>query len=133
MTGHKTEGYGEAVGISFIDDCCKEGNRDLIKSFCLYLGRRYSHHLPGMEGCFLGRRGGGELVLVLLWPLLGGLDPLLGISVYRRGSDGSGRPPGISSTTGGRSAHGMREVAAASGSSALTSSLTSGRAARGGV
>ena len=87
-----------------------------------------------MEGRFLGRRGeGGELVLGLLWPLLGGLDPLLGISVYRRGSDGSGRLLGISSTTGGRSAHGMREVAAASGCLAPTSSLTSGRAASGGV
>ena len=87
-----------------------------------------------MEGRFLGWRGeGGELVLGLLWPLLGGLDPLVGKSVYWRGSDGSGRPPGISSTTGGRSAHGMREFAAAVGGSAPTSNLTSGRGARGGV
>ena len=73
IDGSQTEGYGEAVGISFIDDCCKEGNRDLLKSFCLYLGRRYSHHLPVTEGHFLGRHGeGGELVLGLLWPLFGG-------------------------------------------------------------
>ena len=87
-----------------------------------------------MEGRFLGRRGEeGELVLGLLLPLLGGLGPLLGKSMYWRGSDGSGRPPGISSTTGGNSARGMREVAAASGSSTPTSNLTSGRASRGGV
>ena len=43
------------------------GNRDLVKISCLYQGRRYSHHLPETEGCFLGRCGeGGELVLVLL-------------------------------------------------------------------
>ena len=126
--------FGEAVGVIFIDDCLKEGNRDLVKSFCLYQGRRYSHHLPVTEGHFLGRRGeGGELVLGLLCHLFGGLNHLLGVSGHRRNSEGSGMLPGISSTTGGRSARGMQEVAAASGGSASTSNLTSGRAARGGV
>ena len=41
--------------------------------------------------------------------------------------------PGISSTTGGRSSRGMREVEAASGGSRPTSIETSGNAARGGV
>ena len=40
---------------------------------------------------------------------------------------------GISSITGGRSSRGMREVAAASGGSTLTSIATSGNAARGGI
>ena len=48
-------------------------------------------------------------------------------------ADGSGWLLGISRTTGGRSAHGMREVAAASGGSAPTSNATSGNAAGGGV
>ena len=48
----QTEVYGEAVGITFIDECFKEENRDLVKSFCLYSGRHYSHHLPVTEGCF---------------------------------------------------------------------------------
>ena len=86
------------------------------------------------EGRFLGRRGeGGELVLGLLWPLFGGLNHLPGVSGHRQSSDGSGMLPGISSTTGGHSARGMREVAAASGGSAPTSNLTSGRTAHGGV
>ena len=127
----QTEAFGEAVGITFIVDCLKEGNWDLVKSFCLYQGRRYSPHLPVTEGRFLGRRGeGGELVLGLLWPLFGGLNHLPGVSGHRRSSDGSGMLLGISRTTGGRSAHGMREVAAASGGSAPTSSLTSGKAAQ---
>ena len=83
-----------------------------------------------LPGTAWRRRRAGPQSLVAL---LGGLDPLLGKSVYWRGSDGSGRPPGISSTTGGRSARGMQEVAAASGGSAPTSNLTSGRAAHGGV
>ena len=53
---------------------------------------------------------------------------MLGKSVCRRGSDGSGMLPGISSTTGGHSTRGMQEVVAASGGSAPTSNLTSGRA-----
>ena len=52
---------------------------------------RYSHHLPAGDGRFLGRREeGGELVLGLLWPLVGGLNHLPGVSGHRRGSDGSG-------------------------------------------
>ena len=95
---------------------------------------RYSHHLPTVDGRFLGRRGeGGELVLGLLWPRAGGLNHLPGVSGHRRGSDGSGWLLGISRTTGGRSARGMRAVAAASGVSAPTSNATSGNAARGGV
>ena len=97
------------------------------------LGCRYSHHLPEVDGRFLGRRGGGEMVLVLLWPRAGGLSHLPGVSGHRRGSDSSGLLLGISRTTGGRSARGMREVAAASGGSAPTSNATSGNAARGGV
>ena len=126
----QTEVFGEAVRITFIDDCLKEGNRDLVKGFCLYQGLRYSHHLPVTEGPFLE---GGELVLSLLWPLFGGLNHWLGVAGHRRSSDGSGMLPGISSTNGGRFACGMREVAAASGGSAPTSNLTSVRAARGGV
>ena len=130
----QTEVFGEAVGITFIVDCLKEGNRDLVKSFCLYQGCRYSHHLPVTEGRFLGWRGeGGELVLGLLLLFFGGLNQLPGVSGHRRSSDGSDMLPGISSTTGGRSARRMREVAAASGGSAPTSNLTSGRAARGVV
>ena len=41
--------------------------------------------------------------------------------------------PGISSTTGGRSSRGMREVLVASGGSTPTSIETSGNAAQGGV
>ena len=94
----------------------------------------YSHHLPAEGGRFLGRHGeGGELVLGLLWPLAGGLNHLPGVSGHWRGSDGSGVLQGISSTTGGRSSCGMREVAAASGGSAPTSIATSGNAERGGV
>ena len=130
----QTEVFGEAVGITFIVDCLKEGNRDLVKSVCLYQGHCYSHHLPVTEGRFLGRRGeGGELVLGLLWPLFGGLNHLPGVSGHRQSSDGSGVLLRISRTTGGRSAWGMREVAAASGGSAPMSSLMSGKAARGGV
>ena len=40
---------------------------------------------------------------------------------------------GISSTTGGRSSRGVREVAAVSGGSNPTSIATSGNAAHGGV
>ena len=98
------------------------------------LGCRYSHHLPAVDGRFLGQRGeGGELVLGLLWPRAGGLNHLPGVSGHWRGSDGSGWLLGISRTTGGRSARGMREVAAASGGSAPTSNETSGNAAHGGV
>ena len=83
---------------------------------------RYSHHLPAGDGRFLGRRGeGGELVLGLLWPLDGGLNHLLGVSRHRRGSDCSGGLLGMSTNTGGRSARGMRAVAAASGGSIPTS------------
>ena len=86
------------------------------------------------EGRFLGRHGeGGELVLVLFCPCAGGLNHLPGVSRHRRGSDGSGLLLDISRTTGGRSTRGMREVAAASGGSALTSIVTSGNAAHGGV
>ena len=95
---------------------------------------RYSHHLPAGDGRFLGRRGeGGELVLGLLWPRAGGLNHLPGVSGHWRGSDCSGGLLAISRTTGGRSARGMRAVAAASGGSAPTSIETSGNAARGGV
>ena len=95
---------------------------------------RYSHHLPAGDGRFLGRRGeGGELVLGLLWPRDGGLNHLPGISGHWRGSDCSGLLLVISRTTGGRSAHGMLAVAAASGSSDPTSIETSGNAAHGGV
>ena len=41
--------------------------------------------------------------------------------------------PGMSNTTGGRSARGMRQVVATSGRAALISKWTSGRAARGRV
>ena len=79
---------------------------------------RYSHHLPAGDGRFLGRRGeGGELVLGLLCPLDGGLNHLPGVSGHRRGSDCSGGLLGMSKTTGGRSARGMRAVVAASGGS----------------
>ena len=98
------------------------------------LGCCYSHHLPEVDGRFLGRRGeGGELVLGLLWPRAGGLNHLPGVSGHRRGSDGSGWLLCVSRTTGERSAHGMLEVAAASGGSAPMSNATSGNAARGGV
>ena len=121
-------------GITFITDCYWIGNQDLVKVSCLYWGRRYLHHLPEAEGCFLGRRGEGEeLVLILLWPRAGGLNHLPGVSGHQRGSDGPGLLLGISRTTGGHSARGVREVAAASGGSAPTSSATSGKAARGGV
>ena len=83
---------------------------------------------------FLGRRGeGGELVLGLFEPRTGGWNHLPGMSVHWSGSEGSGVLQGISSITGGRSSRGMREVAAASGSSTPTSIATSGNAARGGV
>ena len=95
---------------------------------------RYSNHLPAGDGRFLGQRGeGGELVLGLFWPLDGGLNHLPGVSGHRRGSDGSGGLLGMSTTTGGRSARGMRAVAAASGSSTPTSKETSGNAAHGGL
>ena len=96
---------------------------------------RYSHHLPAGDGRFLGRRGeGGELVLgLLLCPLDGGLNHLPGVYGHRRGSDCSGGLLGMSRTTGGQSARGMRVVAAASGGSAPMSIETSGNAARGGV
>ena len=111
-----------------------KGNWDLVKISCLYQGCRYSHHLPETEGGFLGQRGeGGELVLILLWPCARGLNHLPGVSGHRRSSDGSGLLLGISKTTGGHSACGMREVAAASGGSAPTSSAMSGKAGRGGV
>ena len=51
------------------------------------------------------------------------------VSGHRRGSDGSRWLLGISRTTGGQPAHGMREVAAASGGSAPTSNAKSGNAA----
>ena len=87
-----------------------------------------------VDGRFLGRRGEErELVLGLLWSRAGALNHLPGVSGHRRGSDSSGWLLGISRTTGGRSARGMREVAAASGVSTPTSKATSGNAARGGV
>ena len=107
-----------------------KSNRDLVKVSCLYQGRRYSHHLPETEGRFLGRRGeGGELVLVLSWPRVGGPNHLPGVSGHWRSSNGSGMLPGISKATGERSARGVREVATASGGSAPTS----GKAVHGGV
>ena len=66
-----------------------------------------------------------------LW--MGGLNHLLGVSGHRQGSDGSGGLLGMSTTTGGRSARGMRAVAAASGGSTPTSKETSGNAAHGGL
>ena len=90
----QTEVFGEAFGITFIEDCFKVGNWDLVKSFCLYQGCRYSHHLSVTEGRFLGRSGeGGKLVLGLLWPLFGGLNHLPGVSGHRRSSDDSGMLP----------------------------------------
>ena len=109
-------------------------DRDSVKFLCLYLVSCYSHHLPAGDGRFLGRRGeGGELVLGLLWPRAGGLNHLPGVCGHWQGSDCSGRPLAISRTTGGRSARGMRAVAAASGGSAPTSIEASGNAASGGV
>ena len=94
----------------------------------------YSRHLPAGDGRFLERRGeGGELVLGLLRSRAGGLNHLPGVSGHRRGSNCSGWLLGISSSTGGRSARGMRAVAAASGVSAPTSKEMSGNAALGGV
>ena len=94
----------------------------------------YSHHLPKEDDCFLGRRGeGGELDLGLLEPCTGGRNHLPGVSGHWRGSEGSGVLLGISSTTGGPSSRGMREVAAASGGSNPTSIATSGNEARRGV
>ena len=102
--------------------------------FLFILDGRYSHHLPAEDGLFLGRRGEeGELVLGLLWSPAGVRNHLPCVSGHRRGSDGSGMLLVISSTSGGRSAHGMREVAAAFGSSTPTSIATSGNAMRGGV
>ena len=95
---------------------------------------RYSHHLPKKDECFLGRHGeGGEVDLGLLEPRTGGRNHLPGVSGHWRGSEGSGVLLGISSTTGGQSSRGMREVTAASGGSSLTSIAMSGNAARGGV
>ena len=94
----------------------------------------HSHHLPAVEGRFLGRRGDGEeQVLGRLLLRLGDLGPLLGESVSQRGSDCSRVLPGMSNTTGGRSARGMLQVVAASGRAAPISRWTSGRAAHGGV
>ena len=113
----------------------ESGSRSLFIFFFFFiLGGRYSHHLPAAEGRFLGRHGeGGELVLGLFWPRAGGRNHLPGVSGHRRGSDGSGPLLEISRTTGGRSALGMYEVAAASGRFAPTSIVTSGNAVRGGV
>ena len=95
---------------------------------------RYSHHLLAGDGRFLGWRGeGGELVLGPLWSLDGGLNHLPGVSRHRRGSDCFGGLLGMSKTTGGRSACGMRAVAAASSCSTPTSKETSGNAACGGL
>ena len=127
----QTRVLGRQSGSPLLPTAYWKGNRDLVKVSCLYQGRRYSYHLPETEGRFLGRCGeGGELVLILLWPHAGGLNHLPGVSGHRRSSDGSGLLLGISKTTGGRSARGMREVAAASGGSAPTSNVMSGKAAR---
>ena len=124
------KGVGRAVGFTFIIDCYWVGNQDLVKVSCLYWGCRYSHHLPEVDGRFLGWRGeGGEVVLVLLWPCAGGQNHLLGVSGHRHGS---GLLLGISRTTEGWSTCGMREVAVASGGSAPTSSTMAGNAVRGG-
>ena len=94
----------------------------------------YSHHLPAEDGGFLGRRGeGGELVLSSLWPRAGGRNHLPGVSGHWCGSEGSGVLLEISSTIGGRSSRGKREVTAASGGSTTMSIATSGNAGRGGV
>ena len=94
----------------------------ISSSFFVYTVSRYTHLLPARDGRFLGRRGGGgELVLGLLWPRDGGLNHLPGVSGHWRGSDCSGGLLAISRTTEGRSARGMRAVAAASGGSAPTS------------
>ena len=110
------------------------GIRGSSIAFWVYPMCGYLHHLPAVEGRFPGRRGEGEeRVLGRLWPRLGDPDLLLGGSGRRLGSVGSGMLPGMSSTTGGWSARGMRQVAAASGRAAPISRWTSGRAARGGV
>ena len=75
------------------------------------------------------RRAGPWSLMVSCWRP----EPFTGVSRHRWGSDGSGWLLGISRTTGGRSARGMQEVAAASGVSAPTSNATSGNAASGGV
>ena len=109
-------------------------DRDLVKFLCLYMVSCYSHHLPAGDGRFLGRRGeGGELVLGLLWPRAVGLNHLPGVSGHWRDSDCSGWLLEICRTTGGRSARGMRAVAAASGGSGPTSIETSDNVARRGV
>ena len=108
-------------------------DKDFV-NFLFIAVSRYSHHLPAGDGRFLGRRGeGGELVLGLLWPLDGGLNHLPGVSGHWRGSDCSGGLLGMSKTNGGRSARGMRAVAAASGGSIPSSKETSGNVGRGGL
>ena len=73
------------------------------------------------------------MVLGLLEPRTGGWNRLPGLSGHWLGSEGSGVLQGISSTTGGRSARWMREVAVASGGSTPTSIATSSNVALGGV
>ena len=109
-------------------------DRNLVNFLCLYVVSRYSHHLPAGDRRFLGRHGeGGELVFSLLWPCAGGLNHLPGVFGHWRGSVSSGGLLEISRTTGGRSAHGMWAVTAASGGSAPTFIERSGNAACGGV
>ena len=122
-----TERVGRAVGIIFITDCYWVGNQDLVKVF-VYTMEAITHTI-----CQRRRGEGGELVLVLFWPRAGGRNHLPGVSGHQRGSDGSGLLLEISRITGGRSARGMRKVAAASGGSAPTSIVTSGNAMCGGA
>ena len=100
--------------------------------------RRYSHHLPREEKCFLGRRGeGGEDDLDLLGLRVGGRNHFPGVSGdwcdSRSSSSSSGDPLGISRMTGDKSSRGMREVKDAAGGSSPTFMTESGWAARGGV
>ena len=129
-----TRGSGDAIGTSFIADCGGWGIRVLSSTFQSIQWCSHLHHLPAVEGRFLGWHGDGEeRVPGRLWLHLGDLGPLLGESVRRRGYDGSRVVPGMSNTTGGRSARGMQQVAAVSGRAAPISRCTPGRAARGGV
>ena len=130
LLGLKQGDSREAVGFLY---CwlLGAGNQGFVKSILSLSWCDYSHHLPVIDVRFPGRRGeGDERVLV---PRLRVPGLLLGGSVRCRGSGHSRVLPGMSNTTGGWSAHGMRQVAVASGRAAPISRWTAGRAAHGGV